>query len=173
MLHDRLPACAHSLSELCGYFDSCASLLQNAWSATEEERLELDELKLPESYKEVFSNCIRYAEPDVGNYLSKILVKLQVNHSRLTSLKDEHSASNKTNLISYLYSLGELQSMINKLFEFARSMEEFDSSPLEWEDFRNSFPILFTSYQDFSIGEDMSLEAFTKRAIQRNNERNT
>ncbi len=163
----------HSLSELCSYFDSCASLLQRAWNGTNGDGLKSDQIELPESYKEVFSNCIRYAESDVGSYLSRILVKLQVNHSQLTSLDDERGAFYKANLISYLYRLGELQGMVNKLFGFARSTEEFDSSPLEWENFRNSFSIWFTFYDNFSAGENMSLEEFTKRAIQRNNEKNT
>ena len=159
----------NSLSELCDYFNSSASLLQQAWELTEGNKLEAEMPLLPESYKEVFGNCIRHAESDVGDYLSNILVKLQIHNSRLKSLVDSRSTSYKLNIISYIYSLGELQGLVNKLFEFARNMGEFDSSPLEWEDFRNSFSMWFTFYEDFSVSEEMNLEAFTKRAIDRNN----
>lgn len=125
---------------------------------------------LPESYKEVFGNCIRYAEPDVGEYLSNILIKLQIHHSRLKSLaENERGAFSKPNIISYIYGAAELQGFVNKLFAFARNMGEFDSSPLEWENFRNSYSLWFDFYEDFSVNEEMSLEAFTKRRIVANN----
>lgn len=162
-----------SLSELCEYFNSCAALLQEAWQATEENRLEAVELELPESYKEIFSNCIRYAESDVGNYLSIMLVNLQVNRSRLTTMNKDNTDLNKPYLISCLYRLGELQAMANKLFPFARGTEDFDSTPLEWKDFRNVYSIWFTGYEDFTVGENMSLEDFTKRRINKANEKIT
>jgi hypothetical protein len=48
-------------------------------------------------------------------------------------------------------------------------MEDFDSSNLEWEDFRNAYSIWFSLYDEFYINEDLNLEAVTKRAIERNN----
>ena len=59
----------HALSELTEYLNSCASILQEAWNATEENRLGPQELELPESYKTVFSNCIKYANLFATNKL--------------------------------------------------------------------------------------------------------
>jgi hypothetical protein len=157
-----------ALSDLSHYLDSCASLLHEAWNATEDNRLETEAPELPESYKPVFSNCIKHAESDIGSYLTNVLVRLQVNNSRLSSLRAERTDLNKPYLISCLYRLGELQVLINKLFDFARNKEEFDSSPLVWEDFRNVYSIWFTFYDVFSVNDDYDLESFTKRRINNN-----
>ena len=94
------------------------------------------------------------------------MVKLQINHARLTSLNDNKGTLSKANIISYIYSLGELQIMINKLFGFARSTEEFNSSPPKWQDFRNSFSHWFKDYEDFNFN-NISLEEYTKQFLER------
>jgi hypothetical protein len=75
-----LPA---ALSELTAYFKSSASILVNGWESIEGPRPEIEAPKLPDDYKSIFGQCIRYASPDVGDYLSRILVRLQVHSARL------------------------------------------------------------------------------------------
>lgn len=161
-----------ALSELTGYFKSSAAIYIQAWESRQGQRLEMETPKLSEHYKEVFQQCIRYAEPDVGDYLSKILVKLQVHNSRLrdfvdTSQYGTHFSLDKHNLIVYMYRLGELHALVGKLFAFARNEEDFDSTPLNWEDFHNAYGNLDLWTEEFHIDDTMNLEGFTKRAIAR------
>ncbi len=165
-----LPA---ALSQLCVYFTTSAKILTQAWEINRGNRIEVEAPILPEDYKVVFGQCIRYAESDVGDYLSTMLVRLQIHDSRLNDFvirldDDSYINPDKYNIISYLYRLAELQAFVNKLFGFARSVEPFDNAPLEWEDFRNALSNMDVWIEDIFIDENMNLEAFTKRAIDRN-----
>lgn len=161
-----------SLSELCKYFKASAEFLDKVRKSSRDKPFQEEVPGLSKEYKEVFGNCIRYAEPDVGDYLSKILMRLQVHDSRLRSLVKEIEDTGTIrqgthNLIGNIYGLGELQVLVNKLFSFARGMEEFDSSDLEWEDFRNAYSINDIKLKDYYWNEVTNLSAFTKRAIER------
>lgn len=164
----------HALSELTSYCKLSANLLKEAWEragnlgAGRALPLEAALPALPESYEEVFSRCIGEAEPDVGDYLARILVRLQIHHSRLKELGNSFSPDSRSlpiqgTIKSYLYSLAELQALINKLFGFARGSEPFDGSDLVWEDYRNAYGNL-----DIWPEEIDDLQGFTLRAIERN-----
>lgn len=164
-----LPA---ALSELVSYFKASATVFTLGWEPRPEHSPNFVVPDLPSAYKSVFSDCIRHADPNVGDYLSRILVWLQVHDSRMRGYVEQHHDGSyinpdKHNLITYLYRLGELQALVGKLFEFARNMSEFDSAPLEWEDFRNAYANLDIWTEEIVIDERMNLEAFTKRAIAR------
>ncbi|WP_417583711.1 hypothetical protein [Nitrincola sp.] len=166
-----LPA---ALSELVSYFKESASVFIAGWELAPGQQPNIVLPILPGEYKVVFGNCIRHAEPEVGEYLSKILVKLQVHDARvrdfINRMHDESDVSpEKHNLISYFYRLGELHALAGKLFDYARNLQEFDSSPLEWEDFRNAYGNLDIWVDEIRIDDQMNLEAFTKRAIDRAN----
>lgn len=170
-----LPA---ALSELCSYFKLSASILVDAWEKEPSEKLFAKYPELPKGYEEIFSKCIMYAEPDVGDYLAKILVWLQVHDARIKDFIDNYNDSsdispNKYNTITYLYRLGQLQGLVNKLFPFSRSMKKFDNSPLEWDDYENAYGVLNIWIEEIAIDEKMNLEDFTKRAISRDNDENT
>lgn len=164
-----LPA---ALSALIEYFKGSASTLVFAWSEREGGGPERQRPELPEDYKEVFGQCIRYAATEVGHRMAYILARLQVHDARLRDLTDQlymsaHYRPDRTNLIPYLYRLGELQAQVNKLFDFARGEGNFDPDPLTWEDYRSAYTNLDIQIADMLIDEQMSLEAFTKRAIAR------
>ncbi|MDD5385321.1 MAG: hypothetical protein PHG89_10635 [Gallionella sp.] len=170
-----LPA---ALSELVSYFKASASCFRLGWSSSTAGDTSLEIPELPREYKSVFEECIRHAEPQVGDYLTRILVWLQVHDARMRSYVAQHVDNNyinpdRYNLITYFYRLGELQALVNKLFEFARNMGKFDSSPLNWEDFRNAYGNLDIWVDDIRIDDQMNLEDFTKRAIARNGSQNT
>lgn len=165
-----LPA---ALSELVSYFKASARVFKAGWESERDGTPDLDVPDLPREYKSVFAECIRHAEPSVGDYLSRILVRLQVHDARLKSyveqLRDEEWRNpDRYNLITYFYRLGELQALVNKLFDFARNIGGFDATPLVWEDFRNAYANLDIWLEEIEIDEKMNLEAFTKRAIARN-----
>lgn len=166
-----LPA---ALSDLCSYFKLSSSIYTQAWDLKPNNRLDAQAPELPENYREVFRECIKYAEPDVGMYLSNILVWLQVHDTRLRSFIAQRDDANwinpdRYNIITYLYRLAELQALINNLFEFARSMNSFDSHQLGWGDFHSAYAILDVPLEHIYIDKKMNLEYFTKRAIDRSN----
>lgn len=165
-----LPA---ALSELVSYFRDSAIVFKLGWESERGSSPDFDVPELPHEYKSVFSECIRHAEPRVGDYLSRILVWLQVHDARMRTYVEQQGNErffnpDRHNLISYFYRLGELQAMVNKLFEFARNMGEFDPTPLDWEDFRSAYGNLDIWQDEIRIDDEMNLEAFTKRAIARN-----
>lgn len=162
-----LPA---ALSELCAYFKDSAKFYELAWEAKTDTTENLPIPELPVGYKSIFQECIRHAEPLVGDYLSKILVWLQVHDSRMKShvqqVQDKrYLTPNRGSLIPHLYRLAELQAMVNKLFPFARNMKQFESQPLDWEDFRNAYGNLDIWFEEKEVDEKINLEAFTKRQI--------
>lgn len=167
-----------ALSELVAYLKESASVYKQGWGAAPGEQLKFKIPELPGEYKPVFQECIRHAPPDVGNYLSQILVWLQVHDARLRSYasQDEDDAyftPQKANLISYFYSLGELLAMINKLFGFARNMAEFDDTPITWEDFHTAYANLNIWEEQIRISDELDLKQFTKQAISKKSGNNT
>lgn len=163
-----LPA---ALSELISYFVKSAKIFNQAWEAKTDDNHELEFPELPREYKSVFGDCIRHAEPNVGDNLSRILVWLQIHDSRMRGYTEQHGGNgrsrlNRLNLITYFYRLGELQALVNKLFDFARNMGEFDSSPLNWEDYRSAYYGLGLAIEDIYVDDKINLEAYTRRQIE-------
>ncbi|PCM43773.1 hypothetical protein CPA50_15575 [Marinobacter sp. ANT_B65] len=162
-----------ALSELVAYFKSSAIVLNEAWwkakddSSRKKGPLQSDTPQLPENYKEIFSRCISLAPPDVSVYLSYILMRLQVHNARITGLFEDFQPNSTmsvlpVNVISYIYSLGELQALANKIFDYARGIDDFRDEALNWEDFRNAYRSL-----NISIGQVDDLEPSTKLAVGR------
>jgi hypothetical protein len=161
-----------TLSRLMEYCADSAHILQALWepSASRSDKLACPDI--PQDYRDVFSNCIRHANPSVGTYLSTILVRLQVHDARLrdaiaeTARKHERVVDRHT-LIAYLLRLGELKVLLSKLFGFARGEENFEIKPMTWEDFRSAYLGLDLEIDDFFIDENMNLQAFTTRWLKR------
>lgn len=170
-----------ALSELVDYFEVSAVVYKEGWSAAPGGvKPDFKLPKLPNEYKPVFQECIRHAPPDVGNYLSQILMRLQVHDARLRSYVSQGEDDSQFNfmpqqynLISYFYHLGELQAMVNKLFYFARNIKEFEVDPITWEDFHTAYANLNIWEEQIRISDDFDLEIFTKRAIARSSDQNT
>ena len=162
-----------ALSELVGYFEKSAELLVEAWiRATDEQDrcktpLEHPVPSLPENYREIFSKCISLADPEVAQYLSYILMRLQVHHARINSLSrsfqpDSNTLVIKENIKSYFFRLGELQALVGRIFNYSRGLERFDDSPLSWDEFRGAYGNLYLWLDELD-----DLGDFTRRAIGR------
>lgn len=161
----------HALSELTTYCRDSSGILREALNRTTEEDSERETPlsskapDLPIDYKDIFRQCITFAESNVADNLANILVLLQVNNSRLKNLENSFSPNSHTvlaqiNIMTYIFKLGEIQAIINKIFDFSRGENDFDDSSLIWDDYRNAYSNL-----DFRIGTINGLEEFTKRAI--------
>jgi len=172
-----------ALSELTVYFKSCAAILIEAWetnSGGEDDEgagpawVDHAAPELPPSYKEAFAQSIKYAQPDIGDFLANVLAELQVHHARLSELAPKSDIEpgvirvhSRDVLMSYVFEIGLLQARINRLFPFARNEHPFDSSPLEWDELRNAYRNLNLHIRDFEHTILGSLEAFSKRWIDR------
>lgn len=162
-----LPA---ALSELIPYFKTSARVFRESWETDGRGLADVATPALPETYKTIFADCIRYSSPEVGDHLSRILVLLQIHDARLRGIlhPDEEidvDVVGKHNLLTYLYRLAELQALIGLLFDFARGESDFKSRQLEWEDFQNAYSNLNIWLGDFVIDEKMNLKAFTERQL--------
>lgn len=161
-----------TLSSLMEYCSRCSGIYGALWDTDGHASTPIKYPYLPSDYREVFGNCIRYADPDVGTFLSDILVQLQIHEARLRDIVTQSDAApadvvDRFALIAYIYRLGELYALVGKLFGFARGEEAFKVNPLVWEDFRNAYGILDLDIGDIHIDENMNLRAFTERAVMR------
>lgn len=165
-----LPA---ALSELITYFKESASVFQSGWEAQPGTKPDFVRPTLPDGYKDIFAKCIQHAESDVGDYLARILMRMQIHDARLRTYIGEGNEGyrftpQKHNLITYFYRLAELHALVSKVFNFARGLDAFDTSDLEWEDFRNAFGNLDVWADEIEVENVGTLAAFTQRAISRN-----
>lgn len=156
-----------ALSELCGYCKESASVLVAAWERAESSNDASDEAPTPpEGYKEIFARCIESAEASFGAHLAKILSELQVHTARLDNLCGRRTSRIRTHhpqivIKTYIYSIGIIQTLINRSFEVARGESEFDSSPLKLEEVMNAYRNL-----DITVSDIDDLEAFTARRFE-------
>lgn len=157
-----------SLSELTDYFRKCGAILYDEYTFTKQPQNtppNLEVPSLPIGYKEIFSRCISLADRELAEHLSYILSRLQIHHSRMCELIEERdpnspAASNKSNILAYMFCLGELRALINNTYAYARGDVDFSSTPLDIESYK-------TAYANIGIdiyGND-DLIAFTRRAI--------
>jgi len=162
-----------SLSELVTYFEESSILLKEAWERgkfkNDYSKLNSSLPELPSNYRTTFSKCIMYAEPEVSETLAFLLNRLQVHHSRITSLYEHFGSGapmnyNLDNIKSYIFSLGELLAIVNRIFGFARGEEMFDNKKLDIGEFRTAYSILDIYPEE--VGE---LIDCTKRFISRKN----
>lgn len=174
---DFIAAQAFLPSTLSGIMEYCtqsARILEVMWEGSEANASVPQLPSLPQDYREVFSNCIRHADPDVGSYLSKILIRLQVHEARLRdavgeSARNTERVLDRHSLLVYLLRLGELYVLVGNLFGFARGEDIFSVKSFAWDDFRSAYSILDLEVDDFFIDDSMNLMAFTKRWIERTN----
>ncbi len=161
-----------AFSELTKYCRESMVLFMEAWRRASDDADRCDTaLKaatplLPEGYREIFRECIKAAEPKVGDRLSYILMLLQIHHSRMTGLAEEFTDNEKLiiprNIVNYVYGIAKIQALINKTYEYARGTGPFDDGLLVWEDFQS---VLWLA--DVEINEIDGLQECIEQAISR------
>jgi len=167
-----------AFSELSDYFLSSSAIYKEAWDRIQQSKdlkVQLNNSipKLPESYKDTFSHCIKFADPDVGNYLVNILMLLQIHNSRLQDYAKCFKEGSTSiilhgNIISHLYKMAELKALMDKIFGYSRGLQEFDSSNLVFNDFYNAYGILGIRIHDFD-----GLKEYTEGKIKDQSSGNT
>lgn len=159
------------LSDLSDYLHASAAVFRRGWEVRRGEDLGITAPPLPESYKDIFARCISHAVPEVGDYLARLLMRLQVHHSRMTEFvvqfaDPEWINPDRGNLISYFYRLGELRVLVNRLFPVARNEEVLNRSDLTWDEFKNAYGNLDLWSDEYRVDDRLNLEGFTKRRIE-------
>jgi hypothetical protein len=157
-----LPA---AFSELSTYFSASANFLSAVWVSGSTGASAPAQVG---TYRSVFLDCIRHSTPEVGEYLSEILVQLQVHESRLDELSHDRSlASDRHTLVSYMLGLGKLKVLVDRQYDFARGRQAFDALPATLEDFQNAYRILNLHQGDYVVSENFSLQSVTVRYVAR------
>jgi len=161
----------NALSLLSDYTKQSAELLKeswnikNDWNGSSTITLQSNLPKVDSSINKVFAECIRHGSPEVAENLATILVKLQVNDSRLTSLFEGNIRHlNHQNLRVYMYCLGEIKALVDSLFTFARGREKFIVPEL-------SLSALHTAYLNLEIHEEFveGLSELTEKMLSNEN----
>lgn len=157
-----------ALSELTLYFRVSAKVYESKWKEGSIGKLSENLPLQPEGYRSVFGNCIRHARPEVGEYLSRILTNLQIHHSRVNAATEENDQGyNKEYILSCLCRLGELQALVNPLFDFARGIKEFDSAYPDIKAFRSAFSSMKITVENFQVEGGGNLETTLNRFIEK------
>lgn len=161
-----------TLSRLMAYCEECARIFDALWQADGQRRMPLRYVSPPEGHQEVFSDCIRHASPEVGAYLSKILVLLQVHDTRFQDAVLLEPGGNERvitrhNLLVYVFRLGELHALLGGVFGFARSEESFKPKELTWDELQSAYRIMDLQIEDLYIDDKINLEAFSIRWLER------
>jgi hypothetical protein len=154
-----------ALSGLSGYLQQCADVHMALWNNGPVASLPT----APSDYQDVFRDCIRHADSDMGKQLASIQVWLQIHTARLNSVVANPRVTTRGRQHAALEGLllvGELQAKVNKLFEFARGMGDLDTSPLGWDDYRTAYINLGLTYETLVIGP-FSLEQMTRNRLDR------
>lgn len=162
-----------ALSELITYYKWSAKIYAQVWSARDEEFHKLQDMddNLPTSYKTIFVDCIRYAEPELAQYLANILALLQVHNSRLATYYAGafyQIDRNKLFLLSNIINLAELHGLTAKLFHFARGDEEFNNEKLTIDNFHNAYSNLNIIVENYVVNKTASLESETQKRVNKN-----
>lgn len=159
----------HAFSELTKYAKECAAYLLKCWRAPTSDGSVTAPPNPPVDYKEVFRDCIKYADPPVASYIAGILVRLQIHEARMVQLyashqKDSDISPNKLNLIYYFYRISELNAFVGKNFDYARGLAEFDSSRLSWDELNNSYGVLNIWLDEIRV-DGVNLEGISKKRL--------
>jgi hypothetical protein len=139
-----------ALSELTNYLELSAKLLLEAYRRENEENdkctseLNQELPKLPNSHRTIFRDCIHSGEPEIGDYLSEILVTLQVHNSRMKCVKDGFKSPREFMkspevFMSNIFVLGKLHARVTGLFDFGRNQKDLNYLPLTVSQIHNSY----------------------------------
>jgi len=82
----------HALSELTKYFKESSVFLISVWNQLDENPDSRPILKselpvLPSTFQPIFTDAIKFAEPDVAEYLANVMRGLQIHNARLLDMR--------------------------------------------------------------------------------------
>ncbi|MBR9755301.1 hypothetical protein H2O77_13880 [Cobetia sp. 4B] len=153
---------SEALSELLDYYEKCAELYLSAWGERDFE----SEISTPQKYQPIFKDCIRYATPEVGDYIYSLLGKLQVHSSRLEDIKKtmrRGGVQSEAMLFSNFLGTAEVYALTNKLFDFARNENDKVSTKISLREFNSAYYFLGIRPKDIGGSLYGDLWEYTKK----------
>ncbi len=140
---------SESLSELCSYLESCATITAEA---IEREKNDSDDCRSalsspmpsrPSLYKESFPKIIMLANKRSGMHFARILSELQVSMTRTERLAYRFSSKRRASkqpeyLESTLLDIIELRARVNNSFDYSRFESREPDSEVKKEDMTNA-----------------------------------
>lgn len=145
-----------ALGQLNNYTKLSAVYYKKAWrSLNEKTTFNESPPDEPENYQQVFTECIRHAPPNVGDWLAKIIKDLQTHSVLMTKLRSDFENPSlpvltRYNLIGYTYELGRLQALINRLSSFAKGEDNFVGGSITQKDFELAHSVIGINIDSFS-----------------------
>lgn len=126
----------HALNDISTFTNECAAAhKQMYWYAinnTPRERYQNNVISpsRPDEAINIFVECIRYSDANVGRYLAKILEELQIMHARVESIQNTNIIFIPLDIseISNIRYIAETRLKIDNLFSFARNENDFSAS---------------------------------------------
>ncbi len=161
-----LPA---SLSEICELLTLHSEIYKDLFEGKISEAHYPSRLKVTPTLRENFSDCIKLAQEDAGRLLVEILSIMQVFDARSneTEIRDQDpSLLDKYHIIKMLLSLAEIRVRVNKLFPWARGLEDIAECTLSMDDFTTAYLNLDINVENYSVNETLTLAGFTKSRIE-------
>lgn len=146
-----------ALNELCDYTEAVAQHYKKAWNAvTNNNAFDASLPELKTSFEPVFSECIKHARPEVGEWLAGILTRLQIHRARAIAFTEELKSSNRSYLdkhkvLDHMYSIGELRASIDRIFPLARGQKALNVKSLELQEFYTAYSALKILPENYSF----------------------
>ncbi|MGI2029728.1 hypothetical protein [Endozoicomonas acroporae] len=140
----------HAVSELCSYLEQSFQSIFEGYNrccrgmAERKIPLTSEKVNIPETAILSFQSCIRVAEPDVAEYLAKILNELQVCNSRIENMYLSFNGKSplvntSDNFLAYMIDVAVLRAKLDKIFDYARGERKFESSKITSKNLQTSF----------------------------------
>lgn len=154
-----------TLSQLVEYFQTCAEIYVASWKAGP-GGLPTKTAPAPPRHGEVLQACIR-ASPDplVDEYVARLLSILQVHDARLRDFVQDPDLGPDLNVIYYLFQIGEMQAMVNRLFPFARGSGRLNAAPLKYDELHAAYASLGIEEEEVELTPTLTLTSVTKRRL--------
>ncbi|GED44121.1 hypothetical protein [Cobetia marina] len=151
-----LPA---SHNELVEYLKRCANYYKLAW---EGDTFDLF-LSAPLSHRDVFQNCIRHANPEVGAYMVEFLSNLQLIDARMQYINEYGTAPDL--LMEDFLLLGELKVMVDKILCFSRGEITVLNNHVTWNDYYSAYTTLGVSVHSIFTKNKGSLKDYVIKSV--------
>ena len=95
---------------------------------------------------------------------------MQIHNARINDLVSNfHQDSGviylTTNLLDNLFCLGTIRVLIDRQYNFARGMSDFDNSPIIWGEYENAYSVMNIWIEDVVDKKGRSLEEYTKKRL--------
>ncbi|MFC7050711.1 hypothetical protein [Emcibacter nanhaiensis] len=171
-LHVCLANVTHELGNLIRYLEGTASVLNELWDrlrTRSAEPLTVPLASYSTSGRNIFLDCIPYAEPEAAIVFRTMTNNLQLINDRVENLRSRHPdrlrPSAMWSIIDSIRMIGMMRAYVDKLYEYARGETVFDSAPLTSENVLQAIEHLGLNPNHYSIQAEQGLVSFINNTL--------